>query len=122
MNDSQAVQSLHLPPANTSAENMSVVDKKPHLSDKSLLRYPGGKTRGIEAITQYFPSNIKEMCSPFFSGGSIELFLASKGIRVYGYDIFKPLTEFWQCVVESPHELAKAVEQFFPLPKRLFYE
>jgi DNA adenine methylase len=122
MNTSQAIPSINLLRSNNSAESMRMIHKKPYLSDKSLLRYPGGKTRGIEAITQYFPSNIKEMCSPFFGGGSIELFLASKGIKVYGYDIFKPLTEFWQCVVENPNELAEAVEQFFPLPKKLFYE
>jgi DNA adenine methylase len=97
-------------------------NKALHLSDKSLLRYPGGKTRGIDTITQYFPPNIKEMCSPFFGGGSIELAMAAKGVKVYGYDIFKPLIEFWQCVIEHPGALADAVEQFYPLPKKLFYE
>jgi len=38
------------------------------LSDKSLLRYPGGKTRAVDIITQYFPKGIKVVCSPFLGG------------------------------------------------------
>lgn len=55
---------------------------------KSLLRYPGGKSRAVKIITQYIPKDIKVLCSPFFGGGSIELYLDSKGINVYGYDYF----------------------------------
>jgi len=94
----------------------------PLLSSSSLLRYPGGKTRAVEIISQYFPKEITEICSPFIGGGSIELFFAAKGIKVYGYDVFKPLVEFWQCAIKEPLKLANKVQQYHPLKKERFYE
>jgi len=99
------------------AENIDL-----NYSTRSPLRYPGGKTRGIEFITQFFPKRLDKLLSPFFGGGSIELSVASKGTIVYGYDIFSPLVEFWQCLFTQPNELADKVEIFYPLPKEKFYQ
>jgi DNA adenine methylase len=91
-------------------------------SVRSPLRYPGGKTRGVEFITQFFPKNLDKLLSPFFGGGSIELSVAAKGTIVYGYDVFSPLVEFWQCLLTQPNKLANEVEKYYPLPKEKFYE
>ena len=91
-------------------------------SARSPLRYPGGKTRGVEFIIQFFPKNLNELLSPFFGGGSIELAAAASGTMVYGYDIFTPLVEFWQCAAAKPQQLAIEVEKFYPLRKEKFYE
>jgi DNA adenine methylase len=91
-------------------------------SSRSPLRYPGGKTRAIEFITRFFPKNLDVLLSPFFGGGSIELSVASQGTMVYGYDIFSPLVEFWQCLTTQPNQLADEVEKYYPLPKEKFYE
>ena len=99
------------------AENIDL-----NYSTRSPLRYPGGKTRGVEFITRFFPKNLDKLLSPFFGGGSIELYAAARGIKVYGYDIFSPLIEFWQCLTTQPNELADEVEKYFPLPKEKFYE
>lgn len=99
------------------AENIDL-----NYSVRSPLRYPGGKTRGVEFITQFFPKNLDKLLSPFFGGGSIELSVAAKGTIVYGYDIFSPLVEFWQCLLTQPNELADEVEKFYPLPKEKFYK
>ena len=88
-----------------------------NFSSRSLLRYPDGKTRGVEFITRFFPKNLDKLLSPFFGGGSIELSVASKGTDVYAYDIFTPLVEFWQCLFSQPNELADEVEKYFPLSK-----
>lgn len=101
---------------------MVVQQEQLHISHKSLLRYPGGKTRAVKIITQYFPKNLKEICSPFFGGGSIELYMASQGVKVYGYDSFTPLVEFWQCALTQPTQLAQAVRKYYPLRKKKFYE
>jgi DNA adenine methylase len=101
--------------------NRASTENNMPLTGKSLLRYPGGKTRGVEAITQYFPE-VQEMVSPFFGGGSIELCLAAQGVRVYGYDLFEPLVEFWQCVQWAPRALADKVQEYFPLSRTRFYE
>lgn len=95
---------------------------EPGYSFRSPLRYPGGKTRAVEFITQFFPKNLDKLLSPFFGGGSIELAMASKGTKVYGYDLFSPLVEFWQCLTTRPHDLAEEVEKHFPLSRDRFYE
>ena len=73
---------------------------------KSPLRSPGGKTRAVKHILPHFPEDMKELCSPFLGGGSIELALASKGVQVYGYDAFEPLIWFWRTLLERPDALA----------------
>jgi DNA adenine methylase len=100
-----------------SSENIEI-----KYSNRSPLRYPGGKTRGVEFITRFFPRNLDKLLSPFFGGGSIELATAAKGTKVYGYDIFTPLVEFWQCLIKQPNELANEVSKYLPLEKEKFYE
>ncbi|MFT3703715.1 MAG: DNA adenine methylase [Agriterribacter sp.] len=97
------------------------IKKNISLSARSLLRYPGGKTRAVEFISQFFPENLHALVSPFLGGGSIELAAASRGITVYGYDVFNPLVEFWQCLLKNPYDLADEVERYFPLSKESFY-
>lgn len=94
---------------------------KINYTSRSPLRYPGGKTRGVAHIIQYFPKGIGEMMSPFFGGGSVELFMASRGVKVTGYDVFTSLVEFWQCLQEAPLLLAKEIETYYPLAKEKFY-
>lgn len=91
-------------------------------SIRSPLRYPGGKTRGVEFITRFFPKNLPTLLSPFIGGGSIEIALAAKGTKVHGYDLFSPLVEFWQCLNNQPNELAYEVKKYFPLSKDKFYQ
>ncbi len=90
-------------------------------SVRSPLRYPGGKTRGVNIISKFFPKGVDEILSPFFGGGSIELSASAKGARIIGYDIFSPLVEFWQCLISTPLELADEVEKHLPLFKKDFY-
>lgn len=89
---------------------------------KSPLRYPGGKSRAVKIISKYIPNDTIELCSPFFGGGSFELFCAQKGIRVYGYDSFGPLVDFWQVLLTNPKKLAENVKKYHPLKKEKFYE
>ena len=37
---------------------------------KSPLRYPGGKSRAIKFLKDYFPKDFMEYREPFFGGGS----------------------------------------------------
>jgi len=89
---------------------------------RSPLRYAGGKSRAIKEICGYVPDGTKEICSPFFGGGSIELACANNDIKVHGYDNFAPLVEFWQCLLINPKKLADIVMQYYPLSKTKFYE
>ena len=58
----------------------------------SPIRYAGGKSKAIKKIEPYIPGNISCLVSPFFGGGSLEIHIAkTRGIKVYGYDIFNIL-------------------------------
>jgi DNA adenine methylase len=89
---------------------------------KSPLRYPGGKSRGVKEIIKYFPAEVDRVCSPFLGGGSIELELVSRGVEVFGYDIFEPLTDFWQELLKNPDKLSKRVKEYYPLTRTKFYD
>ena len=92
----------------------------------SVLRYPGGKSRAIETVFSLIPKDTKKLCSPFFGGGSIELYCASRGITVYGYDLFSPLVNFWKCMNKDSERLAEKIELLFgkipKLNKNDFYD
>lgn len=79
----------------------------------SLLRYPGGKFRSAHKIASIIPE--KEVCSPFFGGGSVEFALAQKGVKVQAYDAFHSLVCFWKWVQKDPNKLATEVYKYFPL-------
>ena len=90
------------------------------MTTKSPLRYAGGKTRAVKAIIQHIPHDITELVSPFIGGGSVELALAHRGVRVYGYDINTPLCSFWHWALCHPKELADAARAFHPMTKQQF--
>lgn len=90
---------------------------------KSPLRYPGGKTRAIKILKDYIPSDCKEICSPFFGGGSFEFYLASKGITIYGYDNFEPLANFFHLILNGcDFPIWCHIDEEMPLSKERFYE
>ena len=80
--------------------------------NKTPLRYPGGKSRAIKTLKEFMPPDLKELCSPFLGGGSFELSLNSKGVKVWGYDLFDPLTWFWKALLENPSGLANIADSF----------
>ena len=93
--------------------------------NKSPLRYPGGKTRAIAILEQYLTTHYstrKTLLSPFFGGGSFELYLTSKGYQIQGNDLFKPLYTFWQTLKESSEDIKDAVESVMPVTKEYFQE
>ena len=96
---------------------MMIIKKEP----KTPLRYAGGKSRGVSKISSFIPQETKAICSPFFGGGSVELACANNDIFVSGYDNFKPLVEFWQCLLSDRIKLASIVRKYYPLPKTEFY-
>ena len=55
----------------------------------SLLRYPGGKTRAIKTLKNFIPFGTTEICSPFFGGGSFEIYLSTIGIKIVHKNIEK---------------------------------
>ena len=84
---------------------------------KSPLLYPGSKAGFIKVIDYHIPKNITEIASPFLGGGSLELFLASKGIKVYASDALSELINFWNTLKENPYDLIEKINSHFPMTK-----
>lgn len=81
------------------------------ITTKPVLRYPGGKTRAVKTLDTYIPDGIETVCAPFIGGGSFELHLTSKGIRVEGYDMFSQLVIFWEQMLNHPDVLADNLQE-----------
>ena len=93
----------------------------PYNYPRSPLRYPGGKYRATKAICSYIPLNEKILCSPFLGGGSVELACTTR-MYVYGSDIFSPLVEFWQVLLDDKELLVRRVECYMSaFSKTMFY-
>jgi DNA adenine methylase len=87
----------------------------------TVLRYPGGKTRAVKHIVEHLPDS-EVYVSPFFGGGAIELYLASKGKKIIANDKFEPLYNFWTQLKTNKHALKEEVEKLLPFSKEKFYE
>ena len=88
---------------------------------KSPLRYPGGKTRAAASILELIPDGTEHICSPFLGGGSVELALAGSGVRIFGYDAFEPLINFWKTALNCATDLADEAEKLYPMSREDFY-
>jgi DNA adenine methylase len=68
---------------------------------KTPLRYPGGKSRAVVKLAQYFP-NLKdcygEFREPFLGGGSVAIYVTKQCpyLNIWVNDLYKPLVNFWQ--------------------------
>ena len=95
----------------------------PVQSQKSILRYPGGKTRAVPIILPKLEQQQASiLISPFFGGGSIEIAWASKSMsrKVKASDLYFPLTTFWKKTLQQPHDVAQSVEKEYPISKERF--
>ena len=91
------------------------------LAHISLLKYPGGKTRALNVLSQFLPPTAKVLYSPFFGGGSFELYCANHlGMRVVGSDNFTPLVNFWRCVLKNPRQVHRVLMDLLPVSKQKF--
>lgn len=80
-------------------------------TSKSIIGYPGGKSKAAQMICSFIPAGTERILSPFFGGGSVEFLAASRGIEVFGHDAFEPLVNFWQHCKHWPQELEAEVRQ-----------
>ena len=77
---------------------------------KTPLRYPGGKSRAVGKIKNFFPnlSNCKEYREPFLGGGSVALHISTTfpHLNIWVNDLYEPLTNFWQILQKQGDEIA----------------
>lgn len=96
-------------------------------SNKSPLRYPGGKTRACkildDIIRKYFKfDSYDTIISPFFGGGSFEFYLQNKyNKKIIANDLFTPLYNFWNETKLNSHKLCAYFERHLDISKDDFY-
>ena len=80
---------------------------------KTPLRYPGGKSRAVKKMAQYFPdfNNYKEFREPFLGGGSVALEITKRypHIDIWVNDLYEPLYNFWCELQHNGQELQDAL-------------
>ena len=86
--------------------------KTPAISSRSVIRYPGGKFRARKILDELLPSNVRHVFSPFIGGGSFELYLTEKNIKVEAIDKFLILANFWEQLSENPQLVADGVQEY----------
>jgi len=92
-------------------------------SYKTMLRYPGGKSRAVVKMEQYFPdlSNYKEYREPFLGGGSVAIHITKKypHLDVWVNDFYEPLVTFWKVLQSDGTRLYKRLQELkskYPSP------
>ena len=80
---------------------------------KTPIRYAGGKTKAIKQIMPYLQYH-NRIVSPFIGGGSLEVFLASQGKEVIGFDLFDVLVNFWNVLLNNKDELVLKLKEIQP--------
>jgi DNA adenine methylase len=85
------------------------------LSQKTPIRYPGDRPNAQSVICAHVPASVKTVCSPFLTGGSIELRLARRGklVRACSHNI--ELVQYWACAAVDPVRIANVAKEFRPL-------
>ena len=82
---------------------------------KTPLRYPGGKSRACIKLDTFFPdlSNYSEFREPFLGGGSVAIHVTKKypKIKIWGNDLYEPLTNFWQQLQHEGDYIYKQLQQ-----------
>jgi DNA adenine methylase len=83
---------------------------------KTPIRYAGGKSKAINLITPFI-MDYDEIVSPFMGGGSLEVhWSANLGKKVYGYDVFDMLVNWWNVLLNQPKELSTLLKTIEPTP------
>ena len=82
---------------------------------KTPLRYPGGKSRAVTKMDQYFPDlrNYVEFREPFLGGGSVAIHISKKypHLKITVNDLYEPLVNFWQNLQMFGVELSEELKE-----------
>ena len=80
---------------------------------KSVLRYPGGKSKAVEKIIANIPANIKEFREPMVGGGSVSLVMKQlfPNVKVKINDLNYDLICFWKTLRDNHEELIKEIRK-----------
>ena len=82
---------------------------------KTPLRYPGGKSRAVKKMAEFFPlfSDYNEYREPFLGGGSVALYITQMypHLDIWVNDLYEPFYNFWRELQENPNEIRSQLIQ-----------
>ena len=82
---------------------------------KTPLRYPGGKSRAVKKMAEFFPlfSDYKEFREPFLGGGSVALYITQMypHLDIWVNDLYEPLYTFWKQLQLNGNEIKNQLVQ-----------
>ena len=82
---------------------------------KTPLRYPGGKSRAVKKMAEFFPlfSDYKEFREPFLGGGSVALYISQMypHLTIWVNDLYEPLYTFWKQLQLNGNEIKNELLQ-----------
>ena len=83
---------------------------------KTPLRYPGGKSRAITKISQFFPdlTNFEDYREPFLGGGSVALWVTKQfpHLNIWVNDLYEPLYNFWSMLQTNSDEMTDSLKNY----------
>ena len=82
---------------------------------KTPLRYPGGKSRAVKKMAEFFPlfKDYKEYREPFLGGGSVALYISQMypHLDIWVNDLYEPLYNFWCELRNNGNEIRNELVQ-----------
>lgn len=86
------------------------------IPQRSLLRYPGGKTWLVPHIEEWLRDPVDLLIEPFAGGGIVSLTavmdnLARQAIMV---ELDRDISSFWRAALEHPEEMIQRIRTFTP--------
>lgn len=85
------------------------------------ITYVGSKKFLYQRLAMgILPELPKELVSPFMGGASLELKFAASGVKVYAYDIFEPVVEFYQVFNQHSAVVREKALDIYPLPRETY--
>jgi len=80
---------------------------------RTPLRYPGGKSRAVSKLYNWFPQGMTEYREPFLGGGSMAIYLTKNhhNLKVWVNDLYEPLANFWIELRDETEYIFKQLQQ-----------
>ena len=82
---------------------------------KTPLRYPGGKSRAVKKMAEFFPlfKDYDEYREPFLGGGSVALYITQMypHLDIWVNDLYEPLYNFWCELRDNADEIRSQLVQ-----------
>ena len=85
------------------------------------LRFPNDASKIAHIVADLIGGTTKNITSPFFMGGGLEINLLNYGYKIKAYTGYKDLFDFWNCLSRDPEAVFQAAKCLMPIDEDMFY-